>query len=634
MNVEEETLLTSLFKTSFPESWRDNPDFQEYLSELSSFGIDRLNCEPERLAEEKSQILADTQQLAFKNYGAFIETAECSKEIFQDFQVIERSVDNVLEKIPKLADLCSEFTKNAKEINSNRKKASVALQKHTQLLELLEIPQLLDTCVRNGYYDEALELISHVRRLEKKFSSISIIESIVKDVAICSQLMLTQLIEQLRSNIQLPSCLKIIGYLRRMDVFTEIQLRMKYLHARDSWFSSVISQIPNDDSYIYLNRVIDLSRVHLFDIVTQYRAIFSDDESKYSSESVLIQEWIILRVNNFLNIVKANVVKDSAFNRIDSLLGQCMYFGLSFSRVGSDFRPLVAKIFRDVMLDKFNEIIKKADEQFTMDMQKLTLILPPPSSVTATIQSLQYNPNYPDSLNFLYYQPLTVYLNALLTSLNVIAPCCITNLAMSVRDKLENSLERASKEIYDYYKAEEQSMNELEIERFQKLCLAFRDELIPYINKCFGQIFPLSTTASILGLSTTQANRLMLGSLNMSKILEILKERLPNTGIDKKENETFDSNEFEGDKSSELDSKVDIDEKKDETAEKEEFEDTEKNMDKVKDSLEEVESEKELEIADVAVGEKEIESEEGEVKEKEQGEAEAAAEEEHLSVNS
>ena len=61
----------------------------------------------------------------------------------------------------------NKFYEKANAITNERKMNNLTKTRYTELLELLEVPQLMDTTVRNGYYDEALELIEFVRKLEK-----------------------------------------------------------------------------------------------------------------------------------------------------------------------------------------------------------------------------------------------------------------------------------------------------------------------------------------------------------------------------------------------------------------------------------------------------------------------------------
>ena len=74
-----------------------------------------------------------------------------------------------------------------------------------------------------------------------------VIQAIGSDVEASMELMLQQLLQQLRVSIQLPACLRVVGFLRRMEVFSDLELRLKFLQARDSWFRGILATIPKDN---------------------------------------------------------------------------------------------------------------------------------------------------------------------------------------------------------------------------------------------------------------------------------------------------------------------------------------------------------------------------------------------------
>lgn len=65
------------------------------------------------------------------------------------------------------------------------------------------------------------------------------VKNVADDVEQCTQQMLVGLLVQLRGDVQLTECLSVVSHLRSIDRYTETELRLLFLHARDAWLRKV-----------------------------------------------------------------------------------------------------------------------------------------------------------------------------------------------------------------------------------------------------------------------------------------------------------------------------------------------------------------------------------------------------------
>ena len=115
-------------------------------------------------------------------------------------------------------------------VNSHKRNRKT-LQHHMQLVELLEVPQLVDACARNGFHEEALELANFVNGLERRHllaaevrsidgkarGGSGVVQSIVDDVHTTLLSLRQQLLHLLTEQASLPRELQILATLRKLD---------------------------------------------------------------------------------------------------------------------------------------------------------------------------------------------------------------------------------------------------------------------------------------------------------------------------------------------------------------------------------------------------------------------------------
>ena len=140
----------------------------DYLDELGSYGLRRLTQEPDRLREEEEKLTEEIERLAVDHFRVHIRTQECVANVGTTASACGTGLDSIIETLPRLGDSFESFRRRGAVLSEAHLQLRHTLSQHTELLELLEIPQLMDTCVRNNLFDEALELAAFANTLERR----------------------------------------------------------------------------------------------------------------------------------------------------------------------------------------------------------------------------------------------------------------------------------------------------------------------------------------------------------------------------------------------------------------------------------------------------------------------------------
>ena len=205
-----------------------------------------------------------------------------------------------------------------------------------------------------------------------------------------------------------------------------------------------------------------------------------------------------------------------------------MYFGLSFSRVGYDFRQQLAPIFTNAVERQFSQAIQKssAPTQLSASLGRSQLsrltTLPPPQSGSAV-----QDPSQPP-LQLVDYPPLAEICNIVLAALNEISLCAPLSVTSFVTGKIQKLLEDSATQMSDFQATANPGWAEKETAGFEQLVSAM-SVLLPYLQKCLSVVFPPAELTNVLGFPTSHLRSRAIGHLNTERIMKPLQQFLVST---------------------------------------------------------------------------------------------------------
>jgi hypothetical protein len=225
------------------------------------------------------------QSLCASHAGTFVSVERRARSMEQALKDLQATIQIVEEKVviaqQALEQDASNETSSLAELSEKHRVRRRTLLQHSSLLELLELPSLMDACVRSSLYDEALSIAAFSNTLERRHKESNLVVTRVIEQIRSRQIDLRRhLLHRLKSNVTMPQCLEVVTALRRLNSIDlerqpkanlervhegmEMRLQVDFIEHRDAWLDSTTATPASSRSPASTTE-------HLLDAIERYR---------------------------------------------------------------------------------------------------------------------------------------------------------------------------------------------------------------------------------------------------------------------------------------------------------------------------------------------------------------------------
>ncbi|CBZ28664.1 putative oligomeric golgi complex component 8 [Leishmania mexicana MHOM/GT/2001/U1103] len=307
-----------------------------------------------------------------------------------------------------------------------------AVMSHQKIVALMESPALVEECVRQTMFHEALLIFDHVMMLCQHMSDVYVFQRLQKEVVdTMEQAVNAHVLPMLSGVLTVDTAYKAISLLRRLGG-SPASLRALFLRSRAAYIRQLLQEAESSVvPYSLILKYITVYKMHVNEVTLQYKACFpSSTEAQQRQATEELSLWCQEQAHMFIHLMAAALQHLHNGSELALVVQQCSSCASASARVHTDVLGLLGNVLVQKVHGLFADGMRQARTTYRTAMKtsswRVSVYCHNNSTLTSSTV-IKAPPTISDTpaVQLAQWLPLAYALNGMLSSFNTIRKCLL-----------------------------------------------------------------------------------------------------------------------------------------------------------------------------------------------------------------